>query len=103
MSKALSRFRIGMPLEISCYHPDCANVAVSARLGREITREIHPSFRSVGFAGRMKWDPKKPMRAFQLENDVTCPNCRAYFRDALIFSRGKSRKPTIIGYEPEPV
>lgn len=105
MSKRLGRFRPGRKVCLSCHHRGCESVGAEAILGREVTKEIHPNFLSAcatGRVGRIRWDQKHAMRAFQLETDVPCHNCRALFRDALIFSRGRNRRPLIFGYEPEP-
>lgn len=101
--KPLKRFCPGLRVGLACYYRGCKDARVTAVLDREITREIHPSFLAFGGVGRVRWNPKKPMRAFRLENDIRCPHCHTTFRDALIFSRGRCLRPLIIGYEPEPI
>jgi len=106
MPKALYRFKAGGKVFITCYHPGCENVFILVTLGQEY--EIHSSFVQGGRVGRFYWNPNTVVRGFELGRTLggsgycNCLNCHTLFGSVIIISNGRGKKPTIIGYDPEP-
>lgn len=99
-SRALVRFKPGVSVQLGCYKPGCGTVRIPVILGEDETKLLHPTFNGPD---GMKWKPGTPVREYRLAKRVHCPQCRTLFASAIIVSNGKSRRPTIFGYDPEPI
>ena len=106
MPRALSQFKTGNEVRISCYHKGCEKVSIPVTLGEEYS--IHPSFVHTGGVGRLQWKPNMVVKGFELYERLggsgycSCPNCRTLFGGVVIVSNGRFKKPAIFGYDPEP-
>lgn len=99
MPKALARFRSGQSVSMECYRRNCEGATVNGVLGNEETEEIHPGFHGNE---RITWEHGTTVRSFRLTDRKRCPCCNTEFAKAIIVSRGRLIKPTIMGYESEP-
>ena len=106
MPKALATFRKGKPEFIGCYKKGCEHVKIPVTFGDE--HEIHSTFQGLGGVDRITWKLGSLMRGFELGKTFggsgycNCPNCQTLFGGVIVISNGKFKKPTIIGYDPEP-
>ncbi len=99
-SRALARFKPGLSIELGCYKKGCGAVRIPVTLGEDETKLLHPTFHGPD---EIRWKPGTPVKAFLLAKRVHCPHCTTLFESAIIVSNGWGRRPTIFGYEPEPI
>jgi hypothetical protein len=94
MLKALSQFKPGQTVTLTCYHYGCGGVALEGKLAQP--DYIHPQFTG---ARRVVWNQGTPMLSFHLEKDQSCPVCKTVFDKAIIALPDESKSPIIIGYD----
>jgi hypothetical protein len=99
-SRALLRFKPGLVVRLGCYKEGCNEVRIPVTLGEDETKLLHPTFHGPDM---IRWKLGTPVKAYRLTKRANCPNCGTLFASAIIVSNGKNRKPTIFGYDPEPI
>jgi hypothetical protein len=104
--KMLAHLNEGDRVEIICYQEGCERISITATLGREY--KVHPAFIQTGGVGRLRWKPDSHARGFELGKTFggsgycNCPRCHIMFGGVIAISNGRTKKPTLFGYEAEP-
>ena len=89
--------RTGATVSMTCYKETCTHVSLKVKLGEEGT--VYWGFTG---AGRFHWPSGTRVRSFDLRPYEHCPKCKTAFASAIVVSNGRSKAPTIFGYDPEP-
>jgi hypothetical protein len=104
--KPLAHFKRGRVVNVACYNDSCKKTFMPVLLGTEY--EVHPLFIRSGGVGRFSWSQNAAVKGFNLKSTsggsgyCNCITCNTLFKRVIIVFNGKSRKPTIFGYDHEP-